>query len=158
MNPVSIRPATAHDRDDLFAWRNDPTTQRNSKNAGPVAWDTHVAWFADALMSPNRKIYIGYRGTAKIGAVRFDKIDGADNVFLVSITISPAQRGRGFGKGLLCAGIETLPSAILTAEIASDNFVSRRIFEACGFQHLIADTSDGLLQYRRDPLANDLGA
>jgi RimJ/RimL family protein N-acetyltransferase len=158
MNHISISPATAHDRDDLFAWRNDPTTQCNSKNADPVAWDMHVAWFADALMSPDRKIYIGYRGTAKIGVVRFDKIDSANNVFLVSITISPAQRGRGFGKSLLSAGIETLPSAILTAEIASDNFASRRIFEACGFQSLVADTSGGLLQYRRDPLVSNLGA
>ena len=158
MNPISISPATVHDRDDLFAWRNDPATQRNSKNADPVVWDTHVAWFADALMSADHKIYIGYRGNAKIGVVRFDKIDSASNIFLVSITISPAQRGRGLGKSLLSAGVETLPSAILMAEIASDNFASRRIFEACGFQSLTGDTSGGLLQYRRDPLVSNLGA
>jgi L-amino acid N-acyltransferase YncA len=153
MNPVSIRPATAHDQDDLFVWRNDLTTRSNSRNTDPVAWDTHVAWFADALMSPNRKIYIGYRGIEKIGAVRFEKSEGAYDVFLVSIMISPAQRGRGFGKALLSAGIETLPFACLSAEIARDNLASRRIFEACGFQLLTPDINEDLLQYRRAPVA-----
>lgn len=112
-----------------------------------------VAWFADALMSHSRKIYIGYRGIEKIGAVRFDKSEGADDAFLVSIMISLAQRGRGFGKALLSAGIETLPFACLTPEIARHNLASRCIFEACGFQLLTPDINEDLLRYRRAPVA-----
>ena len=151
MHQITIMPATAVDRDDLFAWRNDPLTQRVSKNSVPIKWETHVAWFAAALASPDRTIYIGYSGTSKIGSIRFDRTGDAQHQFLVSIMIAPEQRGRGFGGALLRAGIGTLPDALLKAEIAADNIASRRIFEACGFERIPDDGDSALLQYYRAP-------
>ena len=151
MNQITIIRATTVDRDDLFAWRNDPLTQRVSKNSVPIKWETHVAWFAASLASPDRTIYIGYSGTSKIGSIRFDRIGSARHEFLVSIMIAPEQRGRGFGGALLRAGIDTLPDALLKAEIAADNFASRRIFEACGFEQIPDSTDCALLQYHRAP-------
>lgn len=153
MNRFTIVRATAADRDDLFAWRNDPVTQRASKSSAPIEPETHAAWFAAALASPDLVIYIGYSGANKIGSIRFDRVGEAGDNYLVSIMIAPEQRGRGFGKALLRAGIDMMPGAPLNAEIASDNLASRRIFEACGFARLPQDAAGGFLQYYRTPSA-----
>jgi RimJ/RimL family protein N-acetyltransferase len=150
MNNVTIIAATPADRDDLFAWRNDPGTRHASKNTAAVGWETHVEWFASTLASPDRTVYIGYSESNKIGSVRFDRI-GRGDTFLVSIVIAPAQRGCGFGKGLLGSAIVSLPNATLKAEIAKENIASRRIFEACGFLQVPADTNSEFLHYRRAP-------
>jgi len=156
VNQITITPATPADLDDLFAWRNDPITQRASKNSAPIGRETHAAWFAAALASPDHNIHIGYHGPNKIGSIRFDRIGDGQNTFLVSVMIAPEHRGRGFGKALLRAGIETMPASLLNAEIAIDNVPSRKIFEACGFANLRVNTDRGLLQYSRGPNGAEL--
>lgn len=147
MNSITIVAATSADREDLFAWRNDPVTQRVSKNSMPVQWETHVAWFQAALKSRDRSIYIGHSGAQKIGSVRFDRMAHEANTFLVSIMIASTQRGQGFGKDLLGAGIAMLPTAAFKADIAADNIASQRIFEACGFVQVRRASEGEMLEY-----------
>lgn len=126
-----------------------------SKDSAPIDWDSHAAWFRAALSSPRRKIYVGRCGSRKIGSVRFDQIGDAGHKYLVSIMVAPAERGRGFGKALLRAGIAALPGSDLEAEIAVDNVASHRIFVACGFE-LTGEESNGstFVRYRRAPGAH----
>lgn len=151
MNRIIIKAATPDDCGDLFAWRNDLLTRQVSKNSGPVDWETHVAWFAAALASPDRSIYIGYSESKKIGSIRFDRTHDSRDALLVSIMIAPAERGRGYGKALLRSGIATLPDATLKAEIATENLASQRIFKACGFEQILDGGGGGFLRYRRVP-------
>jgi RimJ/RimL family protein N-acetyltransferase len=158
MNPVTIVAATSADGRELFDWRNDPGTRRASKHSAPIAWETHAAWFAVALASPDRTIYIGHSESKKIGCIRFDRIRDSGEKFLVSIVIAPQERGRGFGLALLRSGIAILPTAGLEAEIAIGNLASQRIFEACGFERIFDESDDQFLRYRRASVASSGGA
>jgi RimJ/RimL family protein N-acetyltransferase len=152
MHHITIALATRADSRDLFEWRNEPDSRRASKNSAPIEWETHTAWFAAALVSPERTIYIGYRGSKKIGCIRFDRM--RTDVFLVSIVVAPAERGRGFGHALLRSGVAVLPGIVLEAEIAADNLASQRIFEACGFERILTESNNKFLRYRRRPAAS----
>ena len=151
MHPIVLALATPADSSDLFAWRNDIATRQASKNAEPISWDSHVRWFAAALASPDRKIYLGRIGSQRIGSIRFDRIDPVEEVFLVSISVAPAERGRGLGLALLRAGILAEGRATLEAEIATSNLASRRIFESCGFKPTDEINEPKFLKYRRLP-------
>lgn len=149
MNFITIAPATRADSKDLFEWRNEPGTRHASKNSAPIDWETHAAWFAAAIVSPERTIYIGYCESKKIGCIRFDRILPPREGFLVSIVVAPAARGRGVGKALLRAGIATLPNTRLEAEIAVGNRASQRIFEDCGFEQILNKNNNEFLRYHR---------
>src|ERR1700710_2742814 len=101
MNSVTVVAATFADSRDLFDWRNDPDTRRVSRHSAPIDWETHAAWLAAALASPDRAIYIGHCGSKKIGSIRFDRVPDPDQKLLVSIVIAPSERGPGLGLALL---------------------------------------------------------
>jgi RimJ/RimL family protein N-acetyltransferase len=153
MHHVTIVRATNADILDLFEWRNEPSTRSVSKNKDPIDWDTHAAWFAAVLASPERTIHMGFCESRKIGWIRFDRMRSAEGRFLVSILVAPGERGRGMGKALLHAGIAMLPNSELEAEIAIDNHASQRIFEACGFERVPDESGSEFLTYRRAPIA-----
>lgn len=149
MNAVTIVAATGADSRDVFDWRNDPGSRQVSKQSALIDWETHAAWFAAALASPDRNIFIGYCGSEKIGSIRFDRIRNSEQNFLVSIVVAPPRRGRGFGLALLRAGIAVLPDgSTLEAEIGTGNLASQRIFQACGFERILDKCDGEFLRYR----------
>ena len=65
--------------------------------------------------------------------------DNKEYVFDVSINISPASRGKGFGKQLLNNGIRRLNKEVkdckfIRAEVKKDNESSNKLFKSCGFE------------------------
>jgi len=134
--PLILRRAEPEDSGDLLAWRNDPESVRNSKSPTPVALGEHARWFAASLTNPDRRIYIGLVGDEKIGMVRFDRLARSEPAYLVSITINPACRGRRLGTRLLLAALRQAAPATFDAEIRTENVISQRLFEACGFRRV----------------------
>jgi len=56
---------------------------------------------------------------------------------LYSLAVHPAQRGQGWGKRLIDAGIEWMRQEQLStcrAEVKADNLAARRLYAVCGFQ------------------------
>ena len=149
MFDFSIRRATEDDCADLFAWRDDPVTRRLSKNPDPLDWGTHVTWFAAALASADRTIYIGCNGREKIGSLRLDRMPADHLTLLASIVIAPARRGQGLGAILLREGVKRHRDAVINAEIATGNIVSRKIFESCGFTQLLRSTETAFDVFQR---------
>ena len=73
----------------IWGWRNEPITRKMSVNGEKVSWKEHSSWYEKALLDNCRKLYLGEESGIPIGIVRFDKCDNEENVFDVSINISP---------------------------------------------------------------------
>ena len=122
----------------IWEWRNDPITRKMSVNSEKVSWEEHTSWYEKVLLDKCRKIYLGVESGIPIGVVRFDKSDNENYVYEVSITISPENRGKGFGKQLLNNGIRRLYKEVrnckfIRAEVKKDNKSSNKLFKSCGF-------------------------
>ena len=122
----------------IWEWRNDPITRKMFVNGEKVSWKEHSSWYKKALLNNCKKLYLGEEGGITIGIVRFDKCDYEEYVFDVSINMSPASRGKGFGKQLLNNGIKRLYKEeknckLVRAEVKKDNESSNKLFKSCGF-------------------------
>jgi UDP-2,4-diacetamido-2,4,6-trideoxy-beta-L-altropyranose hydrolase len=148
--PAALILRRADERDilDLFAWRNDKETLGNSKSATPVPFTEHERWFAASLTKPDRRIYIGLVGDEKVGMVRFDRVPNSEHAHIVSIAISPEFRRRGLGRALLEAAIGEMAPGRFDAEIKTENVISKKLFEACGFRRVGPAVDAGLDLYR----------
>jgi UDP-2,4-diacetamido-2,4,6-trideoxy-beta-L-altropyranose hydrolase len=152
-----IRRAVIEDCAELWKWRNDETTRRNSKSAAVIPWSDHQRWYADSLQRDDRRIWIAEMWGKKAGMVRFDR--NGDERWIVSIAVDPEERGRGIGRSLLAAACARMKSETaghgFEAEIAVENRASARIFETCGFVlHGPADTPGFNLFRRANGAAN----
>lgn len=147
---IIVRPATADDAALLLGWANEPTTRAAGYHPEPIDPDTHRRWLADRLGAPGRRLYIGLDDGMPVGPVRID-ID-ADGRAEVGISVAPAARGRGVGRGLLAAGLAAaladtvadaaradadaadLPIRTFVARIRPDNAASLALFRGAGFR------------------------
>ncbi|HMM82446.1 MAG TPA: GNAT family N-acetyltransferase [Terrimesophilobacter sp.] len=149
------RLATELDSTDVFRWRNDESTIAASISNAPVEWEDHQAWFAAALASDKRWIFIVFRTESesqKVGMCRFDVASGGTSAE-VSINLNPDYRGQRLARAVLTTAIEafrraTSPTVRLTATIRRANLASEKVFRYAGFtttssDHEFARYSDG---------------
>jgi UDP-2,4-diacetamido-2,4,6-trideoxy-beta-L-altropyranose hydrolase len=148
-----LRPIDSQDIRDLFAWRNDPETLRNSKTTEPVAWADHERWFAASIGRGDRVMYMALSGDEKAGTVRFDRLMPGNGAWLASITMNPAFRGRGLGASLLAEACSALARhydvSSIDAEIRLSNLASQRVFQANGFSFVGNLALEGFQLFRR---------
>lgn len=134
-----LRPATMEDSANLLAWRNDPETCANSRNTAAISPKRHNLWMEINVRFgyPTRIILIAETGdNVPVGVLDFAASDPMMKSYIVSITIAPKMRGRGYGKEALALGVKRMTARMLKAEIRSENVASRSIFRACGFKHV----------------------
>lgn len=145
---ITLRPATRDDSADLYAWRNDPDTRANSRNTNAVFRSGHKAWLEATLANPARRIWIAERGGRKLGTV--SAVRGDDGAVELSITVAPAERGRGAAGGIIQRALEEVaalwPEAPVGATVRVENAASRRLFERCGFVQVAAN--EKFVEYR----------
>lgn len=130
------RRATSADEQLLLDWRNDPITVVNSKSGATVSAQEHANWFQAALKNENTVLFIAEMDQHPIAMTRFNRADANSGNFVVSINLSPNQRGRGLGSALLRSAVlefQGLKKANLVAEIRHGNFASEKIFKSAGF-------------------------
>jgi len=131
---LSVRPASSADADLLLAWRNDPSTVAWSRDSRPVAADEHRTWLGASLDDPDRLLFV-VAADRPVGTVRFDR--AADGAWEVSITVAPAERGRGLAGRVLAMGEGALfanaaPTRLL-ANVHRDNAASLALFHRAGY-------------------------
>ncbi len=121
----------------LWEWANDPDTRAASFYSDPIAWETHHEWFASRLPDPNTRMWIAqciHHG-GDVGLVRF-ALEGA--AATISVVISPAWRGAGFGAALIRhASFKLLKEtqvARIDAYIKASNAASMSAFTRAGFR------------------------
>jgi RimJ/RimL family protein N-acetyltransferase len=151
---VILRPATTEDSRDLWLWRNDETTRRNSRTTDFIPWERHDAWFNAMLTNCGSEILIALEQQTRVGMIRFDRIEPGQigpPSFRVSILVAPASRGRGFGRSILHVGCDYLrlahPRAAVLATVRLDNLASRCIFESNGFHRDASRDDSGFYFY-----------
>ncbi|MBI5092789.1 MAG: GNAT family N-acetyltransferase [Candidatus Hydrogenedentes bacterium] len=135
MNGLRLRYARAEDARLLWEWANDPETRRVSFSTGNIPWETHQSWLEQKLNDPRVRFYIvlGAGGEA-VAQVRFE-IDGGRAV--VSVSVAPSERGKGYGAGALRLGAQDLwrtsDAHSIDAYIKPENEVSVRAFANAGY-------------------------
>lgn len=147
---LDLRPATMADADLLFGWANEARAW--SKSTAAIQKDQHHQWMLLNVMTgyPAHWVLIADTDNGSVGTVRFD-MDRDVMTYRVSVTIGSDHRGKGYGlRALEYACNHLMPEAELLAEIKSDNLVSRRIFERCGFE--LTSRASEFVTYRREPL------
>ncbi len=134
--PLRVRFVRPEDEGLLLEWANDHTTRRNSLAPDCISEQTHHAWFAPYLCrSEDRRLCIvETSGGVGLGQVRFTR---HEKDWEVHYAIGPAYRGRGLGRPLLEAALESLnrdiPGVTIFGRVKDSNLRSRKIFESLGF-------------------------
>jgi len=139
---LAVRRATARDRAFLYRLANDPTVRAQSFNSAEIAWEDHVAWFADKISDPNTHLYILTAHGLAVGVIRFD-ISGPTAT--LNYALEAVGRGRKWGAVLVQLGLyelATVWTGEVHAAVKADNLASRLIFEKLGFRAVDTRTAD----------------
>ena len=136
MKNIKIRNAINKDIKDIFLWRNDKNTRKNSFNKNFIEFEEHKKWYLESLRDKKKIIYIGLNKEKKIGMTRFDYIQ--NNTFEVSINLNPKFRGVGFGKILLYNSLKKIfykkNNLKIVSKVLIKNFKSKKLFKKIGFK------------------------
>lgn len=104
--PLRLRRATSENCRLLWGWANDPAVRKASFSSEPIPWDSHVAWFAAHLASPNYHIFIGIDPSDQpIGQVRF-AVEG--DTAVISVSLDAGSRNKGYSSKLIRLGTKAI--------------------------------------------------
>jgi LmbE family N-acetylglucosaminyl deacetylase/RimJ/RimL family protein N-acetyltransferase len=147
---LELRPAGPADEQLLLGWRNDPDVRRFAFEQEEIPPETHRAWFAEKLASPDASIAIVEEGGTAVGQVRMDRT--AHDQAQVDIAIASDARGRGLGRRTLRAALEAVRAewrdvSHVRAFVKPDNEASLRAFTAAGFEETNRDDDIVELRY-----------
>jgi UDP-2,4-diacetamido-2,4,6-trideoxy-beta-L-altropyranose hydrolase len=139
---VWLRPAGTEDCRLLWKWANEPTVRAASFNTEAIPWERHQQWFAAKLKDPGCTLLVAMNEAGMpIGQVRCD-VSGS--VAVISISLDPSFRGRGYGAKLIRKTSDRVferPEVdSIHAFIRLGNDASHRTFEKAGFKK-VADTA-----------------
>lgn len=133
---IYLRPVTMADADFLYRCRTDPLTRAMSLTDGPPNRDAHLKWLTLALRRDTAAVlYLAELGGVAVGTCRLDPQENGQA--LVSLTVAPEHRGKGYAATILLALVEEAKRQgyrALRAEIKTENAPSLRAFLAAGFR------------------------
>lgn len=140
---MEVRPASEADSREVWDWRNDPDSRRQSGNTTFIQWKDHCQWFSQVLESRANLILIGLEQEThgKLGVSRFD-LDMNVEQARVSINLNPIYRGRGISTHFLLASVNYYllhHDLQLTAKVKRENIASAKTFIKAGFEVLSQD-------------------
>jgi UDP-2,4-diacetamido-2,4,6-trideoxy-beta-L-altropyranose hydrolase len=139
---MELKKVTLNDWETLFKWRNDTVTRENSHNSEPVSKEQHLSWLENSLQNENRILLMAYHNEVPAGTVRADIKEGVANL---SWTISPDERGKGFGKLMVKKFVNQLAQPV-HAEVKSGNVASIKIAEYAGLNKDYE--SEGIIHFK----------
>lgn len=133
---IVFRTASMADAARLLCWRNDQATRMAALNSAAVSLEDHLRWLQATLDNPTVSLYV-VEDTARSAYVGTCRIDRRDGVYWLSLTIDPAQRGRGYAASLIGWMTERAKAeqaVAAAATILRDNYASLRAFWALGYR------------------------
>jgi len=144
---IFLRKVLIDDRDDIYRWRNDEVTRKNSFNGELIPYEEHCRWFKEALGDSQKVFFIGVdEDGERCGVVRLDLIN--DFASEIHVNIVPEKRGRGIGATLIEKSCKLFFTEtrlkLVYARIMEQNKVSIKVFLKTGFRemfHCIEETS-----------------
>lgn len=141
---MKLRLATYEDWEMLLKWRNDPETRFNSITQSEINEEEHKTWLKTIISNPDRELYIFEEDNRPVGTIRSDHRQG--NTYMLSWTIAPAERGRGYGTKMLTLFLEGRNGKYM-AEILESNSSSIKMVVKNNFKLLPTDIPDMPLLY-----------
>jgi RimJ/RimL family protein N-acetyltransferase len=150
---MKLRKAEASDWARLFAWRNDDGTVAGSISQLPVPMKDHMEWMARTLKDKTKLVFVGYDDSfgATVGKVQLDLAKDKKRA-VVSITVSPELRGRGYAKLMLDqveAHAREAGVARLCATVRTENGPSLRAFAALGYLPVKHRDDEGFVELEK---------
>lgn len=119
----------------IWEWRNDPVTRQMSRTTDAIPWESHKAWYANAVKDLKKSILLACVNGIPSCMIRFDYIE--NDYAEININMNPAMRGKKLSKPILTAacahGFAALNLSRIYAEIKPENIPSVKIFEGVGF-------------------------
>jgi UDP-2,4-diacetamido-2,4,6-trideoxy-beta-L-altropyranose hydrolase len=139
--PLRLRPVQPADSNQLLTWTNDPATRRQSFNPAPVSLTQHEAWLASQLAHPSRYLLLLAEDATTgmpAGLIRFAVTMEAIPEAVLSYSLAPECRGRGWAAPLLLAGTRAALAQFplvqrVVGEVKADNEASVRAFRRAGY-------------------------
>lgn len=131
-----LRKTTISDAKLLFEWSNDSVTRKNSFSDKPIVWEEHLQWLTKKLNNNTCFFYIAEDNGMSVGTIRMDADEALKEV-IISYSVAPTSRGKGYGTLILEKASEVLPRTFsgytLIGKVKTDNLPSRKCFEKSGF-------------------------
>jgi len=119
----------------IYELSNEKSVRESSFKRDPIPWENHKSWFQRRLAdSCSLSLAVEVHGDL-VGQVRFEVQEGEA---VISISVDKGYRGFGLGKIIMQKALaflkDAFPStAIVRAQIRSENTASMKFFESCGF-------------------------
>ncbi|MFH1202761.1 MAG: N-acetylneuraminate synthase [Candidatus Omnitrophota bacterium] len=143
LRKVNIRPASWHDAQDIWKWRNDKITRKFSFNTSRIPLKSHLVWFKKVLADKKRKIFIIQEDGRSVGMVRFDIMPDNDKTAVININIAPKKRGQGLGLSATKLSskhaFDYLNIKTVIAKVKKDNTASLKMFSRAWFRQTEKD-------------------
>ena len=126
-----LREVTKFDCNLLFEWANDKSTRENSFNSDEIKYDEHVNWFEQKLKAKDTYMYILEVNKQSVGLIRLEYL--VDRDYLISFSISPRHRKKGYATILLKQIKDSKPSYNLIGKVKNKNTPSIKAFLKAGY-------------------------
>lgn len=127
----SIRRAGIDDMEVVFTNSNEEEVRKVSINTEAISWEKHREWFSNIIREQSTTYYIAENSDGFAGQIRFTEQE--NGVYIVSISLSGAIRGKGYGSEILKSALvkffaENKAAESVLAYILPDNTRSAKIF------------------------------
>ncbi len=145
-----IRKADKRDEYNIYILANDPEVRKYSFNSIRIKYEDHIEWFANQINDEKILFLVSYIKNDLAGQIRF-KLE--DSEAIVSVSISPEFRGKGYGQKFMQEAIELLKHhkphlKKIKAMIKKENVASIDYFKKCNYKYtgaLIIDAHESFL-------------
>ena len=139
---VRLRGLSHSDMDFMRINRNDPRIWRGTLGSSdPTSREEQYQWFDALDISPSSSVryWMGINAKGiRVGCFQLNQICWRDKEAFLGMWVTPSLQGRGYGNGLLRAGIYKsfveLELASLLLEVAESNQRAIAVYKAHGFQ------------------------
>jgi len=134
-NGIEFRSVKEEDFRMIWEWANDPETRANSFESAAIPWDQHRKWCESKINSAYCSFWVASNPhREQVGVVRFDHHDGEA---IISLSVAPHARGRGYGRKIIESACDRLfrssSANLVRALIKPSNKASIKAFERAGF-------------------------
>lgn len=131
-----LRRAAINDCGDIFRWRNDEVTRKNSFNSEIIPYEEHCRWFKKTLNDTSKLLFIGINeNNEKCGVIRFDIKNSLASE--IHINVAPEKRKKGIGTKLIEESCKLFfketKAKLVFARIKEENSISVKAFLNSGF-------------------------
>jgi RimJ/RimL family protein N-acetyltransferase len=138
LTSVALRPGTWDDCRFVYETNAHPSVRANAVDTRAIAWSDHQEWYRSKLTDSRSRLWIIEERSRSVGVVRLDIQGDEGDVGLVTVALTPDERGRGVGSRAIQLTGELAGSRMgvtsLVALVRPENGASVRAFERVGYR------------------------